>query len=45
MGLVHRGRLDSEFEGAVFAAPIGRPLVAHSLYGFEVFEVLVTLTL
>ena len=40
MGLVHRGRLDREFEDAVFAAPIGRPLVAHSLYGFEVFEVL-----
>jgi parvulin-like peptidyl-prolyl isomerase len=40
MGLVHRGRLDSEFENAVFVAPIGRPLLAHSLYGFEVFEVL-----
>jgi parvulin-like peptidyl-prolyl isomerase len=40
MGLVHRGRLDGEFEDAVFAAPIGRPLLAHSLYGFEVFEVL-----
>jgi parvulin-like peptidyl-prolyl isomerase len=40
MGFVHRGRLDSGFEDAVFAAPIGRPLLAHSLYGFEVFEVL-----
>ena len=40
MGFVHRGRLDREFEDAVFAAPIGRPLLAHSLYGFEVFEVL-----
>jgi peptidyl-prolyl cis-trans isomerase C len=40
MGLVHRGRLDREFEDAVFAAPIGRPAVSRSLYGFEVFEVL-----
>ncbi len=40
MGFVHRGRLDGEFEDAVFAAPIGRPLLGRSLYGFEVFEVL-----
>jgi parvulin-like peptidyl-prolyl isomerase len=40
MGFVHRGRLDLEFEEAVFAAPVGRPSLARSLYGFEVFEVL-----
>jgi parvulin-like peptidyl-prolyl isomerase len=40
MGFVHRGRLDGEFEDAIFGAPIGRPLLAHSLYGFEVFELL-----
>jgi parvulin-like peptidyl-prolyl isomerase len=40
MGFVHRGRLDSTFEQAVFAAPIGRFEIAESLYGFEVFEVL-----
>jgi parvulin-like peptidyl-prolyl isomerase len=40
MGFVHRGRLDADFEGAVFAAPVGRPSLARSLYGFEVFEVL-----
>jgi parvulin-like peptidyl-prolyl isomerase len=40
MGFVHRGRLDHEFEEAVFATPVRRPSLARSLYGFEVFEVL-----
>ncbi len=40
MGLVHRGRLDAEFEKAVFAATPGRFEIARSLYGFEVFKVL-----
>jgi parvulin-like peptidyl-prolyl isomerase len=40
MGFVHRGRLDPEFEEAVFAAPARRPSLSRSLYGFEVFEVL-----
>jgi parvulin-like peptidyl-prolyl isomerase len=40
MGFVHRGRLDREFEDAVFAAPAGEPQLARSLHGFEVFEVL-----
>ena len=40
MGFVHRGRLDREFEDAVFAAPVGQPQFARCLHGFEVFEVL-----
>ncbi len=40
MGFVHRGRLDREFEDAVFAAPVGQPQLSLSLYGFQVFEVL-----
>jgi parvulin-like peptidyl-prolyl isomerase len=40
MGFVHRGRLDREFEDAVFAAPVGQPQLARGLYGFQVFEVL-----
>jgi peptidyl-prolyl cis-trans isomerase C len=40
MGFVHRGRLDAEFEEAVFAAEVGRPSLARSLYGFELFEVM-----
>jgi len=40
MGLVHRGRLDAEFEAAVFSTPPGRFEIARSLYGFEVFKVL-----
>jgi parvulin-like peptidyl-prolyl isomerase len=40
MGLVHRGRLDPEFEDAVFAAPVGQLQLARCLHGFEVFEVL-----
>ena len=40
MGFVHRGRLDREFEDAVFAAPVGQPQLSRSLFGFEVFEVL-----
>jgi parvulin-like peptidyl-prolyl isomerase len=40
MGFVHRGRLDFEFEEAVFAARVGQPSLARSLHGFEVFEVL-----
>ncbi len=40
MGFVHRGRLDAEFETAVFAAVPGRFGLARSLYGFEVFKVL-----
>ena len=40
MGFVHRGRLDREFEDAVFAAPVGQPQLARCLHGFEVFEVL-----
>ena len=40
MGFVHRGRLDREFEDAVFRAPVGQPQLSRSLYGFQVFEVL-----
>ncbi len=40
MGFVHRGRLDREFEDAVFAAPVGQPQLARGLHGFQVFEVL-----
>ena len=40
MGFVHRGRLDREFEDAVFAAPVGHPQLARGLHGFQVFEVL-----
>jgi peptidyl-prolyl cis-trans isomerase C len=40
MGFVHRGRLDREFEDAVFAAPVGPPQLARGLHGFQVFEVL-----
>ena len=40
MGFVHRGRLDEEFEAAVFSAPVGRPAIARSLHGFQVFTVL-----
>ncbi len=39
MGFVHRGRLDAEFEEAVFAAVPGQYQIARSLYGFEVFFV------
>jgi parvulin-like peptidyl-prolyl isomerase len=39
MGFVHRGRLDREFEDAVFAAPVGQLQLARCLHGFEVFEV------
>ncbi|HEY3380598.1 MAG TPA: peptidylprolyl isomerase [Vicinamibacterales bacterium] len=39
MGLVHRGRLDREFEDAVFTAPLRQPALARSLYGVQVFEV------
>lgn len=40
MGLVHRGRLDAEFDEAVFQAPVGRLLLSRSLYGFQIFKVL-----
>jgi len=40
MGFVHRGRLDREFEDAVFAAPVRQPQLARGLHGFQVFEVL-----
>ena len=40
MGFVHLGRLDREFEDAVFAAPVGRVQLARGLHGFQVFEVL-----
>jgi parvulin-like peptidyl-prolyl isomerase len=40
MGFVHRGRLDREFEDAVFAAQVGQPQLARGLHGFQVFEVL-----
>jgi parvulin-like peptidyl-prolyl isomerase len=39
-GLVHRGRLDTDLEEAVFAAPPGEVRVTRSVYGFHVFEVL-----
>jgi parvulin-like peptidyl-prolyl isomerase len=40
MGFVHRGRLDEELDAAVFAAPIGRVVVAREFRGFTVFKVL-----
>jgi peptidyl-prolyl cis-trans isomerase C len=40
VGVVHRGRLDADFEAAVFEARLGEVCVTRSLYGFHVFKVL-----